>query len=179
MIKVIILNCCITITQAASLGVQGALYPIVESDMLTSITQRLEDLDKRGVLIKEQHALVQRTLRHILMPPAAPGVKDLPLDQGAHKRTFNPTVILNHDLYASRKLFAKKGLRINPLKSRPWQGCLVFINADNRQQLQWASKHPCAEPFKIVLTQGNIKQASKFLGKRVYFDQQGRLVSVC
>ncbi|EPT0360612.1 hypothetical protein ACVNT8_004293 [Enterobacter cloacae] len=51
---------------------------------------------------------------------------------------------------------------------------LYFIDGDDKRQIAWMkAQKPSTPHYKIILVNGNVREASDSLSSRVYFDQQG------
>ncbi len=166
---------------AKNLGVQGAIYQITEPDMLTGIQTKLEVMQKSGELERENQAVLNRTVQHILRPRPVSGVSDLPKGETPQIRTFNPSIILSKTIKDTHgDVIAVKGTRVNPLDYMDFDELLVFINGDNSSQVKWMSElinkaKSQNQKLKIILVNGNIKTTSTALKTQVYFDQYGKL----
>jgi len=163
---------------AQDLGVHGQIYEIVEPDMLDAIHARLIDLEQSGELEKQKQAFIKRAIQHVLRPKAVLGVLDIQPGEVAASHSVNPSIQVQHDILAQDgQIIARKGSTINPLDYMNFKEELVFINADNSDQVMWAIqyiKKNVSKVIKIILVRGNIKSTSETLGK-VYFDQNGTL----
>ena len=156
-------------------GAMGPVYPIMEVNFLDFIYQKLKIKSKTGELrtlqLKMQNEVVKSTLRpqsaHLL-----PAITN-------RTRHFDPSLTLNKDIRTTDgKLIAIRGTKINPLAYRALSKELVFINSDNKQELEFAkNKLQENSSNKIILVNGNVKDANIYLGAAVYFDQAARLVT--
>lgn len=166
---------------ATDLGVQGAVYTIVEPDLLSGIQDKLKKMQADGGLARQQHLMLQRTIQHVLRPPRVMGVSDLPPGMPPKTRYFDPSIIIHHDIRnADGKVLASKGTRINPLDYTELHTVLIFINGDNNKQLEWATRlipknRQQGKSSTLILVNGNIKTVGESLQHRVYFDQYGKL----
>lgn len=72
-------------------------------------------------------------------------------------------------------VIAQAGTTINPLDMVKLRG--VMFDADDAKQVKWAlqevKKH---EYVRYILVKGDIKNASKQLNDRIYFDQYGACI---
>jgi len=104
---------------ATNLGVQGAVYTIVEPDLLAGIQDKLKKMQADGELARQQQLMLQRSIQHVLRPPRVIGVSDLPPGMPPKTRHFDPSIVIHHDIRnAKGKVLASKGTRINnvPMK---------------------------------------------------------------
>ena len=186
LLLVIVSVCCwvlasTTICYAGNLGVRGAIYTIVEPDMLTMIYQRLNQLQKSGALAAQQKQMQKNSLAHMLRPTVVSGVSDLAPGAPATSRMMDPSIVLNRDITDNQgRIIARKGTRINPLAHQAFDEIFIFIDADNTAQMAWVKGEIIKlnkqnKQYKIVLVRGNIKQSATALNHRIYFDQQGVL----
>jgi len=95
----------------------------------------------------------------------------------SHPKTFyyDPTFVLQRNIRdAEGKILIPKGTTVNPLSKFKLHKVLFFFDADDERQISWALKQSKKYDFvKYILINGNIKEASKKLNSRVYFDQYG------
>ncbi|MEQ5974171.1 type-F conjugative transfer system protein TraW [Serratia liquefaciens] len=155
---------------AADLGTWGELYPIAEPDLLNTIHQRLNALEKSGEMAQQQEAFKNRVIEHTLRPTQVEGLR---VAERYSARIFDPSMTVTQTL-ADRegRVFARKGDVVNPLSEVVFNQTLYFIDADDKRQLQWMNEQkPPTEIAKIILVKGNIRDATKTLGTRIYFDQ--------
>jgi len=169
-----ILLCGLGTARAADLGTWGDLYPIAEPDLIGTIQQRLGDMEKSGELAQKQDEFKQRVIENSLRP--AP-VRGLAIAQENTTRLYDPSFIVSQDISDHQgTVFAKKGQRVNPLHSVPFMQTLYFIDADDKRQLAWLKNQKSTTlSVKVILVNGDIAQATKALGTRIYFDQDGVL----
>jgi conjugal transfer pilus assembly protein TraW len=170
----IVLLCGLGTARAADLGTWGDLYPIAEPDLVGTIKQRLGDMEKSGELAQKQDEFKQRVIENSLRP--AP-VRGLAIARENTTRLYDPTFIVSQDISDQQgTVFAKKGQRVNPLDSVPFAQTLYFIDADDQRQLAWFKNQKSTTlSAKVILVNGDIAQATKALGTRIYFDQDGVL----
>ena len=170
----IVLLCGLSTARAADLGTWGDLYPIAEPALVGTIQQRLGDMEKSGELAQKQDEFKQRVIENSLRP--AP-VRGLAIARENTTRLYDPTFIVSQDISDHQgHVFAKKGQRVNPLDSVPFAQTLYFIDADDKRQLAWfKSQKSTTLSAKVILVNGDIAQATKVLGTRIYFDQDGVL----
>ncbi|WP_228367778.1 type IV secretion system DNA-binding domain-containing protein [Providencia rettgeri] len=91
--------------------------------------------------------------------------------------------VVRPDVYGSRDyadhngvMFARQGDKINPLSHVALGQTLYFLDADDPRQIAWMNtQQPATLHYKVILTNGNIKEATQALNTRVYFDQGGSL----
>ena len=117
----------------------------------------------------------------MLRPQPVSGVRALHPGESPMTRPFNPSVLINQDITDTQgRLIAKKGESVNPFNHIGFDENLLFIDADQTDQLQWVKKtieegKKDGRPYKVIMVSGNVKEASQALHKRVFFDQRGFL----
>lgn len=160
---------------AKNIGVYGQVYPITEPDILVFIHQRLEELQANGQLEKMQKQFTQNVIDHTLRPTPVAGVTTASKSKIFY---YDPTFTAPTNIFNQQgQLVVKAGTKVNPFDHITLKEVLLFINADDAEQVRWAKTEK--EQFdltKIILVQGNIKIASTDdnLG-RIYFDQDGTI----
>ena len=163
---------------ATDLGVRGTIFPIKEQDLLKFIHARLEHLQQTGEMKKWEDNAKEQVKKHILRPNPVGGISTT---ANPHSYTVDPSLVIHKDIVVQGHLIAHAGDVINPFKVLDKQGIkfndvFFFINADDPRQIEWAKqeqKKYHKNNIKIMLTQGNIRDTAKKLG-RIYFDQDGK-----
>ncbi|EER20880.1 MULTISPECIES: conjugative transfer protein TraW [spotted fever group] len=72
---------------------------------------------------------------------------------------------------AEGNILVPAGTTVNPLEELNWGEPLIFINGDDREQIEWAVK----QQGKIILVEGSVLESSDQISRTVYFDQGGVL----
>ena len=159
---------------AVDLGTWGDLYPISEPDMLSTIQGRLKSMQESGELDELQTAFKERVIEHTLRPAPVTG---LTLADKDSTHFIDPSVVVSQDMTDHQgRVFAKKGQRLNPLATVPFNQTLYFIDADDPRQLAWMhQQRPTTPLYKVILVKGNVREATQALDTRLYFDQEGVL----
>ncbi|MHC0026562.1 type-F conjugative transfer system protein TraW [Enterobacter vonholyi] len=159
---------------AKDMGTWGELYPVAEEDMLTTIQTRLKAMENSGEMAREQEAFKQRVIENTLRPKPVQG---LHIAQENSTHYIDPSLTVSEDLKDHEgRVFARKGQVINPLDTVPFTETLYFIDADNPQQLTWMkAQKPGTLTYRVILVNGDIREATKALDTRIYFDQDGTL----
>lgn len=158
---------------AKDLGVWGDVWPVQEQSMLSFIQQRLGEMEKSGQLAELQQGFKARVVENTLRPPPVGGLRT---DTRSHTHRVDPTVSLSENMADHNgQVFARKGQRVNPLDTVSLSGPLYFLDADDRRQTDWLKQQPAELNRKVILVSGNIREATKTLDTRVYFDQNGIL----
>lgn len=159
---------------AKDLGTWGELHPIAEQDMLTTIQNRLKVMEDSGEMAREQEAFKQRVIANTLRPKPVEG---LTLAQENTTHYIDPSLTVSEDLKDHEgRIFARKGQVVNPLDTVPFTDTLYFIDADNPEQLAWMkAQKPGTLTYRVILVNGDVREATKALDTRIYFDQDGTL----
>lgn len=164
-----------TVTHAKDLGIMGETYPIAETDFLEYIQARLNQMQQNGEWQHVQAAMQQHASNYRDRPTPVSGVE---LTTTTRSWLMDPSIVLDHDVIApDGKLIATKGTRVNPLVYVPLSKTLIFINADDAEQVKWAKQEDTRlqGKSKIILVNGSVLTSEKRLNKMVYFDQVGNL----
>ncbi len=160
---------------AKDFGHRGQTYPIIEQNLMEVIYQKLTMYKKTGQLDtmqKDFQAQVERTT-------VRPNGSELKKALSTKVRFFDPSLTLQKVIKNHKgEIIADKGKSVNPLDYIQLSKELVFINADRVEELEFAAKKLKSNADnKIILVNGNIKEANKFLNNPVYFDQSARLIN--
>lgn len=163
-------------TEAKDLGTWGNVFEPAEQDMLVFIQNRLSAMEESGEMDRLKNEAIERVKRNAVRPPPVAG-----LTPAITYRTFSydPTFTVNETITDMQgNIIARRGDRVNPFDKVPYNQTLFFIDGDNRDQVAWLKPQlDNAGNFKIILVNGNIKEASDALDERIYFDQAGVLTT--
>lgn len=158
---------------ARDYGQQGALFPVVEADLLSVIQKRLTAMQASGEIYRANRQLAERTAAQVRRPVPVPGI-----GHAAEERrwTFDPTITVNADLRDARgRVVVAAGTRVNPLDTVPLRQRLVFLDGDDEGQVAWAMDAMTALNAKLILVSGSPFALMKAEQRRFYFDQKGTL----
>jgi len=141
-------------------------FQIAERDMITVMKEGLAKVDWERVRQHEEEALKGRLKR-------GPGLK-LPDAQSPRTFLVDMTVEYPEDITdpTSKTILVTAGARVNPLQKVKWPYAMIFLNADNQDQVRWARQYLDAHDrmyVKVAVTEGDIAQAMKALDHRVYW----------
>lgn len=163
-------------TEAKDLGTWGNVFEPAEQDMLVFIQNRLSAMEESGEMDRLKNEAIERVKRNAVRPPPVAG-----LTPAITYRTFSydPTFTVNETITDMQgNVIARRGDRVNPFDKVPYNQTLFFIDGDNRDQVAWLKPQlNNVGNFKIILVNGNIKEASDALDERIYFDQAGVLTT--
>jgi conjugal transfer pilus assembly protein TraW len=155
--------------QAKDCGVCGHLFPIAEESFLMHLKNKLETLSE-DELNRVLEKIRERQL-HLITNP-----QPLNLPRALHYRSFSydSSVIAKMDIKdRTGNIVIAKGTHYNPLDSHTLPSPLLFFDATDPDQLDWAK----ANSGEWILTKGNPLELEKLEGRPVYFDQFGMLSS--
>lgn len=160
--------------RARDYGQQGALFPVVEADLLSVIHKRLTAMQASGEIDRANRQLAERTAAQVRRPAPVPVI-----GRAAEERrwTFDPTITVNADLRDARgRIVVAAGTRVNPLDTVPLRQRLVFLDGDDERQVAWAISATTALNAKLILVSGSPFALMKAEQRRFYFDQKGTLI---
>lgn len=172
--SIILFSVCVLSASAKNLGSIGDVWTIQEQSLLSVIYEQLNEQfsGKSEEEIKQE--VQKRITENVLRPPA----NYLNRASKNSERLFDPSFTLDRDIADHKgQVFARKGQVFSPFDVAPFNRTLIFIDADDVQQIKWLKAFkPETDIFKIILVKGNIRDAAEQLDREVYFDQQGSLV---
>jgi conjugal transfer pilus assembly protein TraW len=146
--------------QARDYGQRGAVFPVIERDLLEQIHTRLAQMENSGEI-----ARVNR-------PEPVAG---LTRASASRSWAFDPTITLAADIRGAKgELIHAAGTRVNPLDSVKLRSDLLFLDGDDPAQIAWALKQDANA--KLILVKGAPLELMKARQRRFYFDQGGSLV---
>ena len=157
--------------QARDYGQRGAMFPVIERDLLEQIHTRLAQMEKSGETARLNQELKRRTIARVNRPDPVVG-----LIRAHESRSwpFDPTITLAADIREAKgELIHAAGTRVNPLDSVALRVPLLFLDGDDPAQIAWALRQdPNA---KLILVKGAPLELMKARQRRFYFDQGGNL----
>ena len=159
---------------ARDYGQQGAVWPVVEPDLLAQIHARLAHLEKTGETARLNEELKRRTIARVNRPEPVAG-----LGAAAATRSwrFDPTITVDRNIADDKgRVIIAAGTRVNPLDTVPLRAPLVFLDGDDPAQLAWAARRFGRTRPKLILVRGAPLELMKARQRRFYFDQGGSLV---
>ena len=162
---------------AADLGVRGALFPIIEVDLLGLIEAKLKAAKASGRIKALNQAFAKRAVASVERPAAVPGLAPT---QEPRSWLYDPTFTVPHD-YADQngRVFAHAGERINPLLRMPdFDRVMVYFDGDDAAQVAYAlaALHRYgAARTRLILVRGSPVELMRREKTPVFFDQLGLL----
>ena len=159
---------------ARDYGQQGAVWPIVEPDLLAQIHARLTRLEKTGETARLNQELKRRTIARVNRPEPVAGVGPA---SATRSWRFDPTITVERKIADDKgRVIIAAGTRVNPLDTVPLRAPLVFLDGDDPAQLAWATRRFAATRAQLILVRGAPLELMKARQRRFYFDQGGSLV---
>ncbi|GJI56960.1 conjugal transfer pilus assembly protein TraW [Rodentibacter sp. JRC1] len=160
---------------AKDLGKIGDVWAIQEQNLLSLIDELLKAEFEGKSEAEIQEEVKKRVTENALRPPPV----ILPVAKVDSMRSFDPSYTVERDLADHKgQVFAHKGQVVNPFDTVPFARTLVFIDGDDEKQIEWLkSFKPETEIVKIILLNGDLREATEKLDVDLYFDQNGALVN--
>ena len=159
--------------RAADYGQMGQTFPIIETDLLTTIETRLKTLEANGGIERMQRQMQEQAVASVRRPKPVDGMTPA---TARREWLFDPSIVTEDDIVdAKGNLIAARGTRVNPLDMVQLHQALVFIDGDNAAELAWAVKTWSDARAKIIFVSGSPFDAMKPWQRRFYFDQGGTL----
>ena len=177
----ILLLICITILSssvyAKDLGVFHKTWPIIEADFMQWLQGHLQQKVSDGSWGKLQNEFKQRVKRNADRPRP---VDNISKTIEPRHWLYDPSVTLSRNITDQEgRVIAEAGSQVNPLDYVGLRHPLVFIDADDKDQMHWVdhalkTQH-IQDNSRIILVKGSVGQAQKALNRKVWFDQFGKL----
>ena len=165
---------CSPSADARDYGQHGTIFPVIETDLLSSIKARLETMAANGIMERINRDLKNRTVARVNRPQPVEG-----LVAATTPRTwlFDPSITVADDIRdAQGQILVAAGTRVNPLDTVPLRQPLLFYNGDDADERRWAMSERQKGSAKLILVKGAPLAVMKAEQTRVYFDQGGLLV---
>lgn len=172
----LVILCSLTLSsagQASDHGVVGQTFPVIETDLLSVIEQRLQNLQASGGIDRMNAEFARRAEAKVRRPTPVAGIT--PATQ-ARVWGFDPTIVIEKDVKDQKGNFvARAGQTVNPLDFVAMHQALVFVDGDDKAQMEWATSQYSDLKAKIILVSGSPIEEMTARKRRFYFDQEGRL----
>lgn len=157
MIRILLLMVIANFAHAKDLGTFGHTFDIAEKDLLTVIETKLQNVD-----LSTYH---EKLRKQVLEPNRIPNITKA---QNNTSRKFDPTVILDEDILDENgKVLYAKGFAINPLNYQIFDERMLFIDATDDSQAEFAKEYVNAHTNTTVIL---VAGKSEYFQ---YFDQWG------
>jgi conjugal transfer pilus assembly protein TraW len=164
-----------TAVSAKDYGQRGAVFPVIETDMLAMIEARLMAAKASGRMAAMQRQFVADTEARVRRPVPVKGIQHA---SAPRSWTYDPSITVGQDIRdAAGRLIIARGTRVNPLDHVTMRERLVFIDGDDPAEVRWALASMTALDAKIVLTSGAPIALMDATRRRIYFDQNGVLTT--
>ena len=160
---------------AVDFGVIGKTWEIKERDAVEEIQDNLKVMEKAGQL-DDHNQIIKEKVEERVRNPKPLNIKRTEV---ARVFSYDPSIILNEDLKdAKGVIFYKKGTRVNPLDTVSMKYELIFFDARDDEQLDYAvSRYNKSEiKPKLILTGGSLVDIEEKYKIDAYFDQKGVLI---
>lgn len=162
-------------SRAADYGQMGQTFPIIETDLLTSIEARLRSLEASGGIERMQRQMQEQAVASVRRPTRVDGMTSATVKR---EWLFDPSIVTEDDIVDTKgNLIAARGTRVNPLDMVQLRQALVFVDGDNSDELSWAVRNWSDTAAKIIFVSGSPFDAMKPFQRRFYFDQGGTLTA--
>jgi conjugal transfer pilus assembly protein TraW len=150
-----------------NLGVLGAIFPIIEQDLLALIEERVHQWGQKSQLLQEYSLSRLEQLRN-LKP-----VSGIIATKKSRVFYYNPSIVVAKDLEDHLgQVFAKAGSVVNPLANGILSMQLVFINGDEPAQVRWAMQLSHQHANVILVAGSPLSLMQKYV-LPFYFDRDG------
>lgn len=160
---------------ARDYGQQGAVFPVIETDLLSVIQNKLATMQASGALDRANKDLAARTEARVKRPSP---VKGIGVANQSRSWIHDPTITVEQDLRDGKgRVVVARGTRVNPLDTVPLRQRLVFLDGDDPAQVAWAMGRTTALNAKLILVRGSPFALMKAEQRRFYFDQSGTLTT--
>ncbi len=161
---------------AENLGVVGPLMDIKEFDFLILIEEKLLALEQSGEIEGLKAQFLDRARQYLKRPPP---VLNIFKTVNPRRFSFDPSIRYPANLRDDKgEIFYLKNTRFNPLETLSFSQALLFLDGDDRQQLDWALKFEQTQKIEAlwILINGPVFELMARLNRVIYFDQGGKLV---
>ena len=158
---------------AKDFGIQGHVWEIAEEDILQVISQKLANLDIEAF----NKEMSEKVKSYVARPPEVVGLVKMKEYSTTY---YDPSYTLERDIVDHKgRLIYAKGKKLNPLEQVPLREALIFIDGDDKRQVEYALRihKELKENVKIILTNGAPLELQKKHKIWIYFDQKGKLTS--
>lgn len=163
-----------TNVSAKELGVIGNVWKIKERNLIEVMKERLSQKFNNQTEEEIKKELQQQVEEKALRPDPVMGIIKA---KETRIRYFDPSFTLTKDISDNNGVvFARKGQVINPFDITNFTQTLIFIDADDMEQVNWVRNfQPKTLRSKIILVNGNVRDTEILLDKQIFFDQMGEL----
>ena len=156
---------------AKDLGTHGRVYAIEENNLLKVLLSRAQAEMDSG----QWDTRVEEWRKQAKQQANRPKSIHLPRATKTTSHLYDPSIIVPKDIVdTSGRLIHPAGTKANPLNYISMTRHLVFIDGDDRDQVDWMRELIETEPdrYKVILTKGAVIDLMKEMNRRLFFDQQ-------
>lgn len=159
--------------EVIDLGTHGPTFKVEEENMILHIKQKLLKLEKDGELESLKDQWKERIKSKFKRPAPVQGITKT---KEARSWRHDPTLVMGNDIKTpGGDILAKKGDKINPLHTVKPQKGFLFIDGEDKEQVEFAKKH--LNKFDLVLIKGSPFDTQEQIQAETFFDQGGLLTS--
>lgn len=159
---------------ARDYGQHGAVFNVIEPDLLLTIERKLKALEASGGIEQMNQELARRTEAKVRRPDPVAG---LTRAERLRSWSYDPSITMDKDILDQKgNVIARRGQRVNPLDFVGVRQALVFVDGDDREQVDWALRRYRDTDAKIIMVRGAPLDAMTRFQRRFYFDQGGFLI---
>lgn len=158
-----------TICQSKDLGKISTVMSVQEQSLIDVIQQKLTTMKSDGSLEKHQTEIQKRVVSSVETPKP---VEEISKTIAYSSKLYDPTVVMSQDIKDHQgKIIINAGTRYNPLEDTSFGEPLLFIDGDDKDQVQWSF----SQKGKKVLVNGSPLKLMRDTKVQFYFDQGGTL----
>ena len=175
LIIVILIFAGIKVVSAKDFGVVGKTWEIKERDAIEEIQSKLALMEKTGQIEEHNEIIKEKVSEKIKSPKAL----KLERTESPREYVYDPSIVVKEDLKDARGIvFQKKGTRVNPLDTVSMNYELIFFDARDDKQQEFAINRYNNSEIKprLILTGGSPIEIEEKYKLDVYFDQGGVLI---
>ena len=152
---------------AKDYGQVGAVFRVIEPDLLRVIEGRLNNMQSTGRIDAMNQEFARKSEAKVRRPTPVPGISGASTPRSW---LFDPSIVIDHEIRDNkRNLISAAGRRINPLDYVVVKTPLVFIDGDDADEVSWALKR-YSDTAKLILVSGAPLEAMTTHQRRFYFD---------
>jgi conjugal transfer pilus assembly protein TraW len=158
---------------AKDFGKLGNIFEIKEQGFLFMIYEKLKNIDME----KHKKKIIEDSENKIKEPPPLKGIRKT---SSPRSFIFDPTHIVLEDIkLPNGDVIHKAGTRVNPLDHMAFDRKLFFIDARDKNQVEWLKQEltNTGVEIKIILVAGRPLDLSEELNLDIYFDQFAELIT--
>jgi len=153
--------------EGKDLGVYGHVFPVVETNLLKYLKDKIENLSEEDL-----QSVQKKIQEKYILSITKPNSLNLSEAKTYSVYYYDPTIIVQNEIKDKYgKIIVPLGKRQNPLETGSLKEDLLIFDGSNLKHLSWAK----SKKGKWILTGGKPLEIEKVENKPVYFDQKGIL----